>query len=73
MTSKMVTIRIFPTKEGDTSIQVALDALTEEQVFKPGTMVAMSGVMYVDWDELLRDLQKTENAVIEQFKPIDGG
>ncbi len=73
MANKMITIRTFPTKEGDSSVQVALDTLTREQVFVPGTLVVMGGVSYTDWDRLLQDLQKTENAVIEQFKPIVGG
>jgi hypothetical protein len=73
MAIKMVTLRTFPTREGDTAVKIALDVLTREQVFKPGVMVAVSGIRYTNWDELLRDLQKTENAVIEQFKPIAGG
>lgn len=73
MVSKMVTIRTFPTVEGDSSVQVDLSEITREQVFTPGAMVVLGGVSYTDWDELLRDLQKTENAVIEQFIPIAGG
>jgi hypothetical protein len=73
MLNKMVTLRSFPSKEGDTTVQVAISDLTREQVFIPGTMVVLSGVRYTDWDKLLQDLQKTDNAVVEQFKPMAGG
>jgi hypothetical protein len=36
-------------------------------------MVVLGGISYTDWDVLLQDLQKTDNAVIEQFKTIAGG
>lgn len=73
---RKVTIRTFPTEEGDTSCDVDLSTVTPEQVFTTDTRVLMGRKVYTTWDELLADIQeKQEDEEVEilRYLPPRGG
>ena len=73
--AKRVTIRRFPTTEGDTVVTKVLDEVKEEDIFTPNTLVVMGKTVYTSWDELLVDIQasKEEEVEVQQFLKAYGG
>ena len=74
---KKITIRTFPTPEGDSAVIVAENAITEKDVFAEGLTVAMGNKIYIDtdWDKLLEDIHKSKENELEitRFRAIQGG
>lgn len=73
--AKRVTIRRFPTTEGDTVVTKTVDEVKEGEIFTPNTLVVMGKTVYTSWDELLVDIQqsKDEEVEVQQFLKAYGG
>lgn len=71
---RKITVRTFPSKEGDTVVEVLPSELAG--VLEQGNTVTMDGKAYTDWNELLKDIQsKPESEPVEvlQFREVVGG
>lgn len=74
--TRKISLRMFPTHEGDTSVDVPLRELDPDKLFVKGKTVVMDGKLFTDWDSLLLAIEEkkdTEPVEIMQMKAVVGG
>ena len=74
--TRKVSLRMFPTHEGDTSVEVPLKELDPNKLFVKGRTVIMDGKLFPDWDSLLQAIEEkkdTDPVEIMQMKTVVGG
>lgn len=74
--TRKISLRMFPTHEGDTSVEVLLRELDPDKLFVKGKTIVMDGKLFTDWDNLLLAIEEkkdTEPVEIMQMETIVGG